>query len=143
MPQTFLVSNRVQFRDTDAAGIMHFSAFITYMEQAEHAFLRSLDMSVMKFRIDQMEISWPRVSVQCDYVAPLRFEQEFTVSLTIEKLGRKSVRYGFQFSSNCQNIAKGQISAACCIIRNDDLSSIPIPDAIRQILLPFSQDDGA
>ena len=100
MPQTFLVSNRVQFRDTDAAGIMHFSAFITYMEQAEHAFLRSLDMSVMKFRIDQMEISWPRVSVQCDYVAPLRFEQEFTVSLTIEKLGRKSVRYGFQFSSS-------------------------------------------
>ena len=38
---TFRTTRRVEFRDTDAAGIVHFSAFFFYMESVEHEFLRS------------------------------------------------------------------------------------------------------
>ncbi|MEL7264077.1 MAG: hypothetical protein AAFP69_04590, partial [Planctomycetota bacterium] len=44
----FSIQRRVEFRDTDAAGIVHFSAFFPFMETAEHAFLRSLGLSVFQ-----------------------------------------------------------------------------------------------
>jgi len=46
MSQTFKHRRIIEFRDTDMAGIVHFSNFFSYMEQAEHAFLRSVDLGV-------------------------------------------------------------------------------------------------
>ena len=37
----------VEFRDTDAAGIAHFSAFFFWMESTEHEFLRELGVRVV------------------------------------------------------------------------------------------------
>ena len=39
----FTITRRVEFSETDMAGIVHFSNFCRYMEHAEHAFFRSLD----------------------------------------------------------------------------------------------------
>ena len=47
MPYEFQLSRRVEFSDTDMAGIMHFSNFFRFMEAAETAFLRSLGLSVV------------------------------------------------------------------------------------------------
>ena len=38
---------RVEFRDTDAAGIVHFSAFFVWMESAEHELLRAAGVPVV------------------------------------------------------------------------------------------------
>ncbi|WP_231612238.1 acyl-CoA thioesterase [Novipirellula galeiformis] len=46
----YTTQRRVEFRDTDAAGIVHFSAFFPLMESAEHEMLRSLGISVMPSR---------------------------------------------------------------------------------------------
>ena len=55
-------SRRVEFRDTDAAGIMHFSTYFTYMEEAEHELFRQLGTTVMQKVDDETTISWPRVA---------------------------------------------------------------------------------
>ena len=47
MPTTFSTKRRVELRDTDAAGIAHFSAYFRYMEQSEHEFLRHVGLSVI------------------------------------------------------------------------------------------------
>ena len=46
MPSEFNTTRRIEFSDTDMAGIVHFSRFFVFMEAAEHAFLRSLGTSV-------------------------------------------------------------------------------------------------
>ncbi len=46
MSEAYRTTRRVEFRDTDAAGIVHFSAFFFYMESVEHEFLRQLGLSV-------------------------------------------------------------------------------------------------
>ena len=48
MSQVFKTERRVEFRDTDAAGILHFTSYFAYMEEAEHALLRHLGTSVMQ-----------------------------------------------------------------------------------------------
>ncbi|MGY8650976.1 MAG: acyl-CoA thioesterase, partial [Verrucomicrobiia bacterium] len=54
----FIITRRVEFSETDAAGIVHFANFYRYMEYAEHAFFRSLGRSIVDLDLD---IGWPRV----------------------------------------------------------------------------------
>ncbi len=44
---SFHTTRRVEFANTDAAGIMHFAAFFPLVESVEHEFLRSPRLSVM------------------------------------------------------------------------------------------------
>src|SRR5690606_37511976 len=71
----FTLRRRVEFRDTDAAGIVHFSVYFNYMEEAEHALLRSLGTSVVTSDAEG-PISWPRVAAACEFRGALRFEDE-------------------------------------------------------------------
>ena len=43
MAEAFHYRRRVEFCETDAAGIVHFSAYFQYMEQAEHSRSRHED----------------------------------------------------------------------------------------------------
>ena len=92
----FQTRRRVEFRDTDAARIVHFSVFFAYMEQAEHEMLRSLGLSVVQ-KADGQTISWPRVNAQCDYRSAIRFEDEIDIFISIERIGEKSVTYVHRF----------------------------------------------
>jgi 4-hydroxybenzoyl-CoA thioesterase/acyl-CoA thioester hydrolase len=127
---------RVEFRDTDAAGIVHFSAFFVYMEQAEHEMLRSLGTSVA-WRSDEFggEIGWPRVSASCDYRSAARFEELLDIEVCVGRLGRKSVTYQFHITRDGTDIAHGSLTAVCCVIRPGGINeSIEIPAWLREKL---------
>jgi acyl-CoA thioester hydrolase len=137
MPTPFITRRRVEFRDTDAAGIAHFSVFFNYMEEAEHELLRSVGTSVV-FRDEEGPISWPRVNVSCDYRGALKFEDQFEIQVRIERLGTKSITYAFDFVKQGQAIGSGKITAVCCRI-DEGLPprSIAIPPAIADKLRPL------
>lgn len=113
MSTAFVTSRRVEFRDTDAAGIVHFAAFFAYMEQAEHDLLRSVGLSVVMHDADG-KISWPRVAARCDFSAAARFEDLLTIEVNIVRLGDKSITYGHRFVRDGQELARGEITAVCC-----------------------------
>lgn len=92
VPDLFVMRHRVEFSETDMAGIIHYSSYFRYMEVTEHAFLRSRGLSVAG---KNNSIGWPRVDVGCQFRAPLRFEDEVDVHLSIEELKDKSIRYTF------------------------------------------------
>jgi len=144
MARVYATQRRVEFRDTDAAGLMHFSAYFLRMEETEHEFLRSLGLSV--WQADPQhgrgdgggKISWPRVAAQCDYRGAVTFEQVLTIELQVLRLGAKSVTYGFTFRSADQLVAEGKVTAVCCLIRpQQPPKSLAIPDAIRTRLADY------
>lgn len=133
----FKTKRRVEFRDTDAAGIVHFSVFFAYMEQAEHEFLRSLGLSVIQ-QFGEQWISWPRVHASCNYRRPARFEDELTIHVAVERIGDKSVAYQFKFLLGDEPIAEGQIVAACCEVENRQIQgAVPVPGEFSGKLRPF------
>ncbi len=139
----FTTTRRVEFNDTDAAGIMHFSAFFTMMEQAEHELLRSLGLSVIQQDAEGV-ISWPRVAAQCEYRGAARFEDLLTIDVTVARLGQKSVTYAFRISREAEAVAEGSITAVCCRIHPDrPMESIPIPPAFREGLGRYVADSDA
>lgn len=134
---SFITQRRVEFRDTDAAGIMHFSAFFPMMEVAEHAMLRSLGLSVLD-RKDPNHVTWPRVSASCDYVAAARFEDVLDIEVQVGKIGNSSVHYAFHFRRDEETVARGKISAVCCRLPpNGGLEKLVIPDSIRDLLAKY------
>ncbi|TVP93829.1 MAG: acyl-CoA thioesterase [Planctomycetaceae bacterium] len=149
---------RVEFRDTDAAGIAHFSVFFPMMEEAEHAALRHLGLRVLQPTGNGEHLTWPRVAAQCDYLAPARFEETLRIDVSVLKLGTSSVTYGFAFfresdlaaldagttsgaaqgdalSGAAEPIARGSVTAVCCLLTvGQPLRKQPIPDDLRELL---------
>jgi acyl-CoA thioester hydrolase len=136
MPYRHTLTDRVQFADTDMAGIVHFSNFFRYMERVEHDFFRALGMSIWDGHnevTDGERVGWPRVHASCDYKAPLRFEEEFTMELLVEEVRKKTIRYLIRFWKKDGTLsAEGRIIAAC--VQRDKatgkMKAVDIPERI-------------
>ena len=137
MSKAFKTSRRIEFRDTDMAGIAHFANFFAYMEEAEHEFLRALKLGVI-YDFDGQEVSFPRVSAKCDYRHEVRFEEIIDIEVVVKKIGTKSITYGFRFSREETPIADGSITVVCCLMKQGKRPvSIPTPELFIDALRPF------
>lgn len=127
----FRLQRRVDFCDTDLAGIVHFSNFFRYMEAAEVAFLKSLGLNVT-VDWNGEKLGFPRVSVSCDYVSPARFDEVLDIDVRVERLGAKSVTYAFDFSRDGTPLARGKMTSVCCRVGPEhQLTGIEIPESLR------------
>jgi 4-hydroxybenzoyl-CoA thioesterase/acyl-CoA thioester hydrolase len=127
-------TRRVEFRDTDAAGMAHFSMFFVWMEQAEHELLRHLGLSVHITDAEGM-LSFPRVAARCDYQHAVKFEDVLEIEITIVRLGKRSVTYECSFLHEGRPIASGQTTTVCCRFNSDGKPrSVDIPASIAEKL---------
>jgi len=85
---------RVQWVDTDASGLIHYTAALRYFEVAEHALMRKLFARVAGS--GERTFMLPRVHVEADYKAPLRYADEFDCTARVAALGKSSVTYGYE-----------------------------------------------
>ena len=112
MIHEFKLIRRVEFCETDMAGIMHFSNFFRFMESAEHAFYRSLGFSVTLAREGGFK-GLPRVHASCDFSAPLRCEDEVEIHLLVREKKTKALTYDFIFRKAGNEVARGAITVVC------------------------------
>lgn len=132
MPYEFHTQRRIEFADTDMAGIVHFARFFIFMETAEHEFLRSLGTSVAA-KLDHLQLGWPRLAASCEYLSPAKFEDVLDIHVVVARKGNKSMTYKFEFRRGEVLIARGQMSSVCCIVGAEGkLKSIPIPDFLAE-----------
>ncbi len=132
----------IEFADTDAAGICHFANYLRFMERVEHAFWRSLGLSVVVMEGDK-HISFPRVKAECEYRAPAHFEESLDAALRLERMGAKSLTFAIDFTRERKPIASGRMVCVCChMVRGGPITSMEIPDHIRRQLDPYVQPAG-
>ena len=124
----FVYRRRVQYRDTDASGLVHFSAFFCYAEEAEHAMWRSVGLSVEPLTT---EIGWPRVAASFEFKRPLRFEDEIEVRIRV--IAKKAKTFTFESVISCRNeVAAIGIITTICVREQpgQPLKAIDIPPEI-------------
>lgn len=129
----FKITRRVEFSDTDMEGIMHFSNFFRFIETAEHAFFRSFGHSVVLSR-SGLDVSLPRVHAQCDYLAPLHFEDEVQIHLLVERKGTSSLTYQVRFTRlgpDPAEVARARLVVVCARKGPEGLQAVPLPEVIR------------
>ena len=114
--------------EVDSAGIVHFSVYFRYMEEAEHALWREAGLSIAARGAN---LGFPRVSAGFDYHRPLRFEDEFDAHIRIVAIGEKSVRYVCTVTKGSEKIATGTVTVVC-VSRGEDgiMKARPLPPEI-------------
>ena len=141
MSSEFRMTRRVQFAETDLAGVLHFANYFRYMEEIEHAFWRSLGMSVI-IRDSERSISWPRVAVHCNYLAPARFEDELELVLELTRIGERSLEFKVEFWRGSERLAECRYTTVCCEMCGGEFKTIAVTEEIRRVLEPQVTSSG-
>jgi acyl-CoA thioester hydrolase len=137
MASEFKYTRRVEFSETDMAGIVHFSNYFKYMESAEHAFVRSLGLSITPKNMNP-PIGWPRVNATCEYKRPLKYEDEVEIELKVAARTEKAITYAFTFRKNGEQevCAVGSVTVVCVTIRDGKMQATFIPQEYADKIQP-------
>jgi acyl-CoA thioester hydrolase len=84
--------------------------YFRYLEEAEHAMWRAAGLSIAPRDED---IGFPRVSASMEYRAPLRFDDEIDVTIRIEKMSARSIRYAGTITRAGAAVASGVMTTVC------------------------------
>lgn len=135
MATEFRYPRRVQFADTDLAGIVHFATMFRYVEEAEHALWREAGISIAARGGD---LGWPRLNAALEFRNPLRFEEEFEVWVRIAALKTRTIEYEFTLVRGKSVIAVGTMTTICVRRQADGtMRAAEIPSEIANRLDPF------
>lgn len=126
-----MTRRRIEFADTDMAGIVHFARFFVFMETAEHRFREALGWPVVARVGQEDEIGWPRVSATCDYRKPVRFGEELEVRTRVVEMGRSALTFACSFVRGGEVVAEGRLVSVCCRLR-PEVRPMPIPAELAE-----------
>jgi len=103
-PASIVVQRLVEWPDTDAAGHYHHSSRSAGWRQPE---------AMLHERLDLLELfgTVPRVRYEVDYLARLWFRDRVDVALSVESVGRTSLRYAFEVRRGSEVAARGAMVA--------------------------------
>ena len=122
------MKRRVQFHETDAAGLVHFTAFFRYLEEAEHELWRAAGLSIHP---PGTEVGFPRLATSFEFHQPMRFEDEFEVRIRVVEMKKSTLRYVCVISRGRERIATGSLTIVCVRKQPDrPLKAISIPPDI-------------
>jgi YbgC/YbaW family acyl-CoA thioester hydrolase len=138
MATEFRYPRRVQFAETDLAGIVHFSTMFRYVEEAEHALWREAGLSIVE---RGSGLGWPRLSAALEFRNPLRFEEEFEVWVRIAALKTRTIDYEVTLVRGRTVIAVGTMTSICVRKQPDGtMRAAEIPAEVAQKLQDVLSD---
>ncbi len=141
MASEFRDRRRIEFYETDMAGIVHFSNYFRFMESTEHAFFRSLGLALHRHDGEGMS-GWARVAARCEYRAPLRYMDEVEIELSVRQKTRSSLAYDFVFRRLTpgeselppEEVARGALEVVHVARENGAarMKATPMPDEVAR-----------
>lgn len=129
MSHHFVDTHRVEFFETDLAGIVHFANYYRFMEQAEHSFFRHLGLQIHGNLSDGTVFGWPRVSASCAFNSPAFYGDLLDIRMTVTRLTRRSLTIRYEIARGETSLATGEMKSAFCVIpAGAKLQSAEMPD---------------
>jgi acyl-CoA thioester hydrolase len=125
-PARVVIRRRIEWMDTDAAGIYHWTTVFRLAEAAEAAMHTALGIP------DETFGACPRVSVSATFSKSLRFNDPVEVELAVEAIGRSSLTYRLAIASEGEAVAEGSLTVV--FIDRSTGRAAPWPANIRDRL---------
>ena len=133
----FEMSERIRLADTDAMGIIHFSAYSRLIENVEIEFFRSIGLTLPALTAEGYVL--PRVHVSFDFFKPALLDDEITLRLTVAGVGVHSIRMLIDVVRPTDDATLAQATViAACIDRDRKSAALPerVAFALRAHLTP-------
>jgi acyl-CoA thioesterase FadM len=125
-PARIVLRRRIEWIDTDAAGIYHWTTAFRLAEAAEAALHTALGIADFTFG------ATPRLAVSASFSRPLRFNDPVDVELAVAAIGRTSLHYRMSISAEDGPAAEGSVKV--CLIDRSTGRATPWPDDVRERL---------
>jgi acyl-CoA thioester hydrolase len=122
-PATITIQRRVQWMDTDAAGIWHHSVVLRWAEEAEAELHRRLGIIDLTFG------ATPRVKTEFEFPSSVRFDDAVDVTLTVSNVGTTSMTYEIEVTNESRPVANGRMVVV--LIDRASGGKTPWPDKVR------------
>jgi acyl-CoA thioester hydrolase len=134
MSVAFTTTHRVEFFETDMAGIVHFANYYRMMESAEHQFFRSLKLQIAGTLPDGISFGWPRISATCRFRAPARYEDVITINVSIKARSHRSLTLTYEFRLDEAVLAEGEMTTVFCRVESGGkLEAMAIPEEVVKV----------
>lgn len=132
MPSLFTWKVRVYYEDTDAGGIVFYANYLKFFERARTEWLRAAGVDQRRL-IEREGAAFVVKSAALDYYAPARLDDEITLTLAIEKLGRASVQFLQQAFKGDLLLVEARVKVGCVDIASVRPRSLPddVADKMR------------
>lgn len=124
---------RVYIEDTDAGGIVYYVNYLKFMERARTEALRSLGFG-KQFIFEQNEMFVVH-SMQVDYRAPARLDDELVVSADVVRRARTYLLFGQTVKRQDELLCAAEIKVAC--VERQNMKPTAIPKIIADRLAQF------
>jgi acyl-CoA thioester hydrolase len=130
---------RVYYEDTDAGGVVFYANYLKFFERARTEWLRA--KGVHQHELVQAEnVVFVVKNSAIDYHAPARLDDELSITLVIERLGRASVQFLQQaWRVNGEApllLTTAHVTVVC--VENTRFRPCPIPAGVLQKLTAHS-----
>jgi acyl-CoA thioester hydrolase len=112
MPSAFTWAVRIYYEDTDAGGIVFYANYLKFFERARTEWLRAAGIGQQQM-LERQGTVFVVKNVRLDYHAPARLDDELTLTLTVEKLGRASVQFAQQAWRGTQLLTSASVKVGC------------------------------
>jgi len=130
---------KVNWGDTDAAGIVFFPNYYKWMDTAGHEFFGSIGYPSSKLYTEE-KIGLPLLETHCEFKSPAYFEDEIELVTRVQEVGNKVIRLSHEFYRGETLLAKGYVVRAWTNFAMDPIKAVPIPEHIRRILEEYKED---
>lgn len=124
MPSVFTWPVRVYYEDTDAGGIVFYANYLKFFERARTEWLRAAGIGQQEL-IASDNAGFVVKSASIDYHSPARLDDELTLTLSIEKLGRASVQFAQKAYKGDQLLVEASVKVGCVDLATVRPRSLP------------------
>ena len=137
MPYEHTSTRRIEFSETDMAGLVHFSNFFKYMETAERDFFEAAGVELIRTELGEL-VGWPRARAECKFSAPLRFGDTIDIHLAVKSVKDRAIDYQFRiFRCNTDGsrtqAGKGHMTTILAKLdKGGELQSTELSDDLRK-----------
>ena len=137
MPYEHTSTRRVEFSETDMAGLVHFSNFFKYMETAERDFFEAAGVDLIRTQPGEL-VGWPRARAECKFSAPLRFGDTIDIHLAVKSVKDRAIDYQFRIirrTEDCSRTQAGKGHMTTILAKLDEggeLQSTELSDDLRK-----------
>lgn len=137
---TFSAEFPVRFGDVDYVRVVYYPRFFhLYHRTFEDWFGNALGVPYSVV-ITEENIGFPAVSVQSEFLAPLRFGERVRVELELNEIGKKSITCGYKITRLSDGVTAARATIKTVVVNNDTFQSIPVPEEWRDRFRRFMDE---
>ena len=117
MEQYQVFKRKINYYETDKMQVVHHSNYIRYLEECRIDFLKQINLDY--FKIEEMGLMIPVLSVNCSYKNPARFGETICIVPKLEKFRGVKFEMSYRIYSEDYKLLHNEAESTHCFVDFD------------------------